>query len=232
MKIVWKALLWSIPVVISIFALVVATSYPTAQANTESWSPFFAAIPVGLGNFLSKRLVLFLLTAVVFGFLSYRITRWTFERRIAAAYQRGLDEAKPSESILGSVIENAQPSERKSLNPPSIDQLAYAIRQTVDALVEPGILDNDTVSANMILVKAEHPVWHILSNYNVRKSFISVVEKAHEARELAGNSAVPLIGDYKPAVREHHVVSLKNCSNKLLELLYSPDSIMKMRRVV
>lgn len=267
MKIGWKAVLWLVPVVLAILAIVVATSYPTAKANTASWSPILAAIPVGLGNFLSKRIVLFLLTAVVSIFLTYKITYFLTYKQInrlikqiytadqnvkslqeqiktareeAAIAQQQLtdarsdvEEANQPENVLGSIIEKAQMSRfGRPLYPPSIDQLTYAVREVVSALLEPGILNDEIVGLNMGKIKQEGPAWHIAANYNLRKNFIRVVDQAVAARQPAGNAAYCINGDYKPEEREHYAQILRNCSDKLIDHLNNNVTRMRTRTVV
>lgn len=225
---------------LSAIAIMGAGSYETVRKNMLTYSFMVNWIPGWVTSVLSSRWTLFVLTAVVFTYAGGHLALWMRRKDRDAAYAEGFSageakavEERPAAKILDSIIEQAQPKGLKQpIYPPSIDQLTYAIREIVTALSKPGILDDEAVGRNMGKIKQEGRVWHIATNYNLRKSFIDVVEKARAARQNVGNSVYNISGDYSANVRDHHITSLSNCSDRLIDHLHNQTSRLKASTVV
>lgn len=150
-------------------------------------------------------------------------------------YNRGLTDGEahaitsgPQPNLVQRHIDDAAPARKHAVQQTATaDQLIYCVREIVDALTAPGILNDETVGMGIARLKREQPVWHIATNYNLRKSFVDIAERARAARIQDGNAAYLFKVDYKPEERDHHVNSLKNCGNKLIEYLGTRESRLR-----
>jgi hypothetical protein len=219
---------------LALIAIISATPRDTLIANTSSY------LPPWLPFALSSRWTLFVVTAVMFAYAGYRTALWLRRHDKRIAREQGFEEgqaqglidgeakalaARPEPNMIQKLLDDAAPARQKAAEEKTTaDQLIYHVREVIGALSAPGILKEETVGRSMAVLKRERPIWHITANYNLRKSFIDVVEKAVAARIKDGNAAYVITADYKPEEREHHVKSLQNCGDKLIGHLGSRAS--------
>lgn len=232
MKTFWNGLTVILGLLLAFTAIISATPRDTLITNTASYLP--AWLPVAL----SSRWTLFVATSVMFTYAGYQLNQWLRRNDKRVGYEQGFGEGQAKGLVDGKaralldtsqptaiqkLVDNAKPArERAAESKASVNQLIYSVKEVMGALTAPGMLDERTVGLNMAKIKSEQPIWHIDTNYRLRKSFIEVVDKAQVARMGSGNARYIVTTDYKPEDRDHHVKSIQNCGDRLIEYLSNP----------
>jgi len=229
MKTFWNGLTVFLGLALALVAIISATPRNTLITNTSSYLP--AWLPIAL----SSRWTLFAVTGVMFTYAGYQLGQWLRRNDKRVAYEQGFREgqtkglAEGEASAPGNILQptaiqklinDAPPAlERAAEAKNTVNELIYSVREVVTALTAAGELKERAVNVNMAKLKREQPIWHVLANYNLRKSFISVVDQSSVARLRTGNARFIGVTDYKPEERDQYVNSVKNCGDKLIERL-------------